>query len=129
LRDVPSGVVYGEWRLVLPLAGFAAVVPVVVAHVDARQWDLVLQLAGLVLLAVGGLAGAITYRSFVSEVRQQAAELEGLNTRLGLKDQAFIAATSDVNGSATGDTAAITSGIAGYVGADFACCYLASADG
>src|SRR5438094_3632611 len=129
LLAVSSGVLYREWRLAVPLAGIASVVTIVIAQFNALQGDLVPQVAGLVLLAVGGLAGAITYRSFVSEVRQQAAELEGLNTRLGLKDQAFIAATSDVNGSATGDTAAITSGIAGYVGADFACCYLASADG
>src|SRR5437667_7323964 len=129
LLAVSSGVLYREWRLAVPLAGIASVVTIVIAQFNALQGDLVPQVAGLVLLAVGGLAGAITYRSFVSEVRQQAAELEGLNTRLGLKDQAFIAATSDGNGSATGDTAAITSGIAGYVGADFACCYLASADG
>ncbi len=129
LLAVSSGVLYREWRLAVPLAGIASVVTIVIAQFNALQGDLVPQVAGLVLLAVGGLAGAITYRSFVSEVRRQVAELEGLNTRLGLKDQAFIAATSDVNGSATGDTAAITSGIAGYVGADFACCYLASADG
>src|SRR2546428_9454742 len=58
LLAVSSGVLYREWRLAVPLAGIASVVTIVIAQFNALQGDLVPQVAGLVLLAVGGLAGA-----------------------------------------------------------------------
>src|SRR5437773_11426573 len=88
LFALSSGVLYREWRLAVPLAGIASVVTIAIAQFNALQEDLVPQVAGLVLLAAGGLAGAITYGSFVSEVRRHAAERERLNTRPGQKAQA-----------------------------------------
>src|SRR6266480_3221192 len=129
LLAVSAGVFYREWRGSVPAAAIAFLVAVGIAQFNSRQGDLVPQLAGLVLLAVAGLVGGIAYRSFAGEVRRQVAQLAGLDAQLGLKQQAFLAATSDANGSQSQDTTAITSRIAGYVRADLACCYLASADG
>jgi len=129
LLAVSAGVFYREWRGSVPAAAIAFLVAVGIAQFNSRQGDLVPQLAGLVLLAVAGLVGGIAYRSFAREVRGRVAQLAGLDAQLGLKQQAFLAATSDANGSQSQDTTAITSRIAGHVGADLACCYLASADG
>src|SRR2546427_7691792 len=123
LLAVSSGVLYREWRLAVPLAGIASVVTIVIAQFNALQGDLVPQVAGLVLLAVGGLAGAIPPPSLFSAGGEPAGGRQGVDTKAGVKDQALPPAPTGNNGNADGATAAITSGIAGYVGADFACCY------
>src|SRR5437867_6564453 len=69
LLAVSSGVLYREWRLAVPLAGIASVVTIVIAPFNSLQGALVPQVAGLVLLAVGGLAGAITHPSRVRAAR------------------------------------------------------------
>src|SRR5207247_7553120 len=87
------------------------------------------EVGGLALRFVGGVCALFAYRSFAGELRRRADEVARLTAQLGQKHQAFVAATSDMNGTRPGDTAAITAGIAANVHADFACCYLTSADG
>ena len=129
LLAMAAGASFRWWRPAAPLGAAALILAVAIAQFNARQGDLVIQLGGLVLLALGGALGMIAYRSFAGELQQQAGEAARLTAQLGMKHQAFVAATSDMNGTRPGDTTAITSGIAANVGADFACCYLASADG
>jgi len=129
LLAMAAGASFRWWRPAAPLAAAALILAVAIAQFNARQGDLVIQLGGLVLLALGGALGMIAYRSFAGELQRQAGEAARLTAQLGMKHQAFVAATSDMNGTRPGDTTAITSGIAANVGADFACCYLASADG
>jgi HD-GYP domain-containing protein (c-di-GMP phosphodiesterase class II) len=124
-----AGCLFRSWRLSAPLAVAAVVVAAGIAILDPQPGDLALQIGGMVLLAGGGVAGGLAYEAFAGELARRQAEVEELSARLGQKHQAFVAATSDTNGSAPGDTAAITAAIAGNVGADVACCYLASADG
>jgi len=73
LLAVAAGVFYREWRGSVPAAAIAFLVAVGIAQFNARQGDLVPQLAGLVLLAVAGLVGGIAYRSFAGEVRGRVA--------------------------------------------------------
>jgi len=129
LLALGAGVGFRSWKLAAPLGGASVLLTLGWAQFDLEQRDLVLQLVGLVLLGIGGMLGSIAYRSFGEELRRRLAELEGINARLAQKHQAFLAATSDANGTAPGDTTAITAGIAANVGADFACSYLGSADG
>jgi GAF domain-containing protein len=124
-----AGAQYRSWRLAAALAAVSVILTLLVTQFNPRQGDLALQAPGLALLAAGGVLGFLAYRSFNRQLDRQAGELQGLSARLDQKHRAFVAATSEPNGSQTGDTAAMTSNIASHVGADFALCYLTSADG
>ena len=129
LLAVATGANFRSWRLAAPLGAGSLVLTLVIAQFNARGGDVAFQVGGLALLFVGGLCALVAYRSFAGELRRRADEVARLTAQLGQKHQAFVAATSDMNGTRPGDTAAITAGIAANVHADFACCYLTSADG
>ena len=130
LLALTAGVLYRRWRFALPLAALAIVLSLVIAQFNPHQGDLVLQLAGLVLLAAGGAVGAVAYSRFGQALQQQMDMVKGLHQHLEQKHRAFLAATSDVDvSSQPEDTTTITANIASHVGADIACCYLTSADG
>jgi GAF domain-containing protein len=129
LLVVAAGAAFRWWRVAAALGVAAVILALLIPQLSPRPADFALQAPGLLLLVLGGVLGAVAFRSFVGEQARLHAELEHLTTSLGQKHQAFVAATSDVHGTQSGDTAAITAAIAGDVGADFACCYLASADG
>jgi GAF domain-containing protein len=95
---------------------------ILIAQFNPRQGDLLLQLAGLVLLGVGGAIGGNAYHEFTATIQRQSKDLQQ-------KHRAFLAATSDLDaGPHPGDLTALTANIAHQLGADFACCFLASAD-
>ena len=129
LLALAAGAGFRNWRLAVPFGGASLVLTLVIAQFNPRQGDLVTQLVGIFLLGIGGALGTIAYRGFRQAIRVQLDQLGGLNGRLEQKHRAFLVATAEVDGARPGDAAAITSGIASNVGADFACCYLASADG
>ena len=129
LLALAAGVAYRHWRLAVPLGGASIVLTLAIAQFNLRQADLVAQLIGLLLLGIGGTLSGIAYRGFRAALRGQLEQLGGLSAQLEQKHRAFLAATAEVDGARPGDAAAVTSAIAGNVGADFACCYLASADG
>ena len=129
LLAVATGANFRSWRLAAPLGAGSLVLTLVIAQFNARGGDVAFQVGGLALLFVGGVCALVAYRSFAGELRRRADEVARLTAQLGQKHQAFVAATSDMNGTRPGDTAAITAGIAANVHADFACCYLTSADG
>jgi HD-GYP domain-containing protein (c-di-GMP phosphodiesterase class II) len=129
LLALGSGATFRSWRLAAGLGAAALLLTLVLGWLEPAQTDLTIQVPGLVLLAVGGVLGAMAYHSLAHDVEKQHSQLEALNATLGQKHQAFVAATSDLNGTRPGDTAAITAAIAASVRADVACCYLTSADG
>ncbi|HEV2475232.1 MAG TPA: GAF domain-containing protein, partial [Candidatus Dormibacteraeota bacterium] len=129
LLALASGATFSSWRLAAGLGAVSLLLTLVLSQLDPGHADLPIQVPGLVLLAVGGVLGAIAYRSLAGALDKQQAQVTALNATLGQKHQAFVAATSDLNGTQPGDTAAITAAIAASVGADLACCYLTSADG
>ena len=129
LLAVAAGANFRSWRLAAPLGAGSLVLTLVIAQFNARGGDVAFQVGGLALLFVGGVCALVAYRSFAGELRRRADEVARLTAQLGQKHQAFVAATSDMNGTRPGDTAAITAGITANVHADFACCYLTSADG
>ncbi|HKW06348.1 MAG TPA: GAF domain-containing protein [Candidatus Dormibacteraeota bacterium] len=124
-----SGATFSNWRLAAGLGAVALLLTLVLSQLDSGQANLPVQVPGLILLALGGVLGAIAYQGLASDVEKQRADLDALSATLGQKHQAFVAATTDLNGTQPGDTATITATIAAGVGADVACCYLASADG
>src|SRR5438132_426671 len=121
LIALAGGVVYTTWRVSVPAGAGALVLTLLVAQFNPRQGDLLLQLAGLIVLGAGGAAARIAYRRFTDTIERQSRELER-------KSRAFLAATSEVDAAPPEDLASLTSNIARQVGADFACCYLATAD-
>ena len=122
LLALATGVIYKNWRLSVPAGGAALVFTLLIAQLNPKQGDLLLQVVGLALLGVAGAIGGIEYRNFVGTIQRQSKELQQ-------KHRAFLAATSDVDAAAPpGDMAALTTNIAQQLGADFACCYLASPD-
>ena len=129
LLALASGATFSSWRLAAGLGAVSLLLTLVLSQLDPSHADLPIQVPGLVLLAVGGVLDAIVYRSLTGALDKQRAEVAALNATLGQKHHAFVAATSDLNGTQPGDTAAITAAIAASVGADLACCYLTSADG
>lgn len=129
LLALACGVMYRTWRVAVPLGALAVVLTLVVAQFNPMQGDLVLQTFGLLLLGAGGALGRQTYSNFGDLLRRDREQLAAMSDQLVQKHRAFLAATSDLEGAAAGDVAAITSRIAGQVAANFACCYLLSADG
>ena len=129
LLAVAAGATFRSWRVAAPLGAGSLALTLVMAQFNPRGADVAIQVGGLALLVVGGVCALVAYRSFAGELRRRADEVAGLTAELGQKHQAFVAATSDMDGTQPGDTAAITAGIAANVHADFACCYLTSADG
>src|SRR5437899_5945172 len=121
LIALAGGVVYTTWRVSVPAGAGALVLTLLIAQFNPRQGDLLLQLAGLIVLAAGGAAGRIAYERFTDTIERQSRELEQ-------KNRAFLAATSEVDAAPSDDMAALTSNIARQVGADVACCYLATGD-
>jgi HD-GYP domain-containing protein (c-di-GMP phosphodiesterase class II) len=112
------------WKVAVPL-GIAALVGTLITS----QFG-VTEIGGLVLLALGGFAGSLAYRSFTEAMRRQLDGMKKLNTQLEEKHRAFLAATSDADNAAPpGDVAALTSNIAHQIGSAFACYFLASPDG
>src|SRR5438874_4483619 len=121
LIALAGGVVYRTWRVSVPAGAGALVLTLLIAQFNPRQGDLLLQLAGLIVLGAGGAAGRIAYARFTDTIERQSRELEQ-------KNRAFLAATSEVDAAPSDDMAALTSNIARQVGADVACCYLATGD-
>src|SRR5256885_3269525 len=121
LVALAAGVVYRTWRFAVPAGAGAVVLTLLIAQFNPRQGDLLLQLAGLIVLGAGGAVGRMVYERFTETIKRQAYELEH-------KQRAFLAATSEVDSAPAGDIASLTANIARQVGADFACCYLAAPD-
>src|SRR5437773_3368119 len=119
-----AGALNRVWKAAVPLAVAAVIVSVLTSQFS--PWDL----AGLVLLGLGGVAGSLAYRNFTEAMRRQVDDLKRLNVQLEDKHRAFLAATSDADAAAQpGDVAALTAYIARQIGSAFACYFLASPDG
>jgi len=119
-----AGALSRVWKAAAPL-GIAAIVLALLTP-PFRPLDL----GGLVLVGLGGLAGSLAYRSFTDAMRRQLDDVIRLNAQLQVKHRAFMAATSDADStSPPGDVAALTSNIAQQIGSGFACYFLASPDG
>ena len=119
-----AGAFNRNWKVAVPLGIGALVVTVITSQFSLPE------IGGLVLLALGGFAGSLAYRSFTEAMRRQLDGMKKLNTQLEEKHRAFLAATSDADSAAPpGDVAALTSNIAHQIGSAFACYFLASPDG
>ncbi|HEY8841257.1 MAG TPA: GAF domain-containing protein [Candidatus Dormibacteraeota bacterium] len=119
-----AGALNRNWKVAVPLGIGALAVTVITSQFSLPE------IGGLVLLALGGFAGSLAYRSFTEAMRRQLDGMKKLNTQLEEKHRAFLAATSDADGAAPpGDVAALTSNIAHQIGSEFACYFLASPDG
>src|SRR5215467_12527264 len=96
---VAAGVAFRNWRLSIPLAATAIVITAGLDFFGAGRVSLLLQLAGMALLAAGGVAGGFAYAGLTGEILRREADVETLNARLGQKHLAFLAATSDAEGA------------------------------
>src|SRR6266852_4657123 len=130
LFAVAAGALNENWKLSAP-AGVAAVLATLdAARFDIRDAQLPFEFGGLLLIAIGGFVGRIAYNNFTDALHHQLEEMESLVTQLEEKQRVFVAATSEAESPVkSGDVGALTSSIAGQMGAAFACFYLASADG
>jgi HD-GYP domain-containing protein (c-di-GMP phosphodiesterase class II) len=130
LFALAAGALNVMWKLSAP-AGIAAVAMTLIsAQLNVLDAGFLLQLAGLLLLGLGGYVGSVAYRSFTQAMRRQLGDLQSLSGRLEQKHRAFVAATSDASaGGRPGDVAALTANVVSQIGAGFGCYYLVSADG
>jgi len=129
LFALASGALNTSWQASVPLGVAAVLVTLLSDGFNLRDPGLVFQLAGLLLLGLGGFVGSIAYRSFSRSIGTGAAELEGVRIQLLAKERAFMAATADADHTKhPGDVAAFAI-IAREAGADFACYYASSPDG
>jgi GAF domain-containing protein len=118
-----AGVLYRGWRVAIPVGGVALVFTLLADELDPQQAAVVPQVLGLLLLVAGGAIGGEAYLRFTGTIDRQARDLQ-------YKQRVFLAATSEADRAAPpNDMAALTNAIAVQVGADLACCYLASSDG
>jgi len=124
-----AGALNVQWQGSVPLGGAAVLLTLVSAGFNLRDQNLYLQLAGVLLLGLGGFVGSVAYRSFTGAIERHAADLADLRAQLEHKHRAFIAATSDADDARrVGDVGVFTANIAQQSGADFACFYASSAD-
>ena len=124
-----AGALNVRWQGSVPLGGTAVLMTLVSAGFNLRGQNLYLQLAGLLLLGLGGFVGSVAYRSFSGAINRHVDELVRLREQLEHKHRAFIAATSDAeDAQRVGDVGVFTANIAQQSGADFACFYASSAD-
>src|SRR5689334_6521932 len=107
---VAAGVFYRSWRLSVPVGGATLVFTLLIAQLNPRQADLVLQVVGLALLGAGGALGGVAYRTFVGTIDRQGQDLRQ-------KHRAFLAATSDAESAPATDLAVVTANVARQVGA------------
>ena len=129
LLALASGALNTNWQGSVPLGAAAVILTLLAAQFNLRDPNLIPQLAGLLLLGLGGFVGRVAYRSFARFIDTQAAQLEGVRIELLAKERAFMAATADADHRKhPGDTAAFAI-IAREAGADFACYYASSPDG
>jgi HD-GYP domain-containing protein (c-di-GMP phosphodiesterase class II) len=127
---VVAGAAYSEWTIGGPMAVGSLLVVLLSVQFRFNNPNLPVQLAGILLLAIGGFVGVTAYRSFTDALRSRLEEVDGLNAQLDDKQRAFMAATEDAEGSSTpADAATLTAQLARHLGAGFACCYLVSPDG
>jgi GAF domain-containing protein len=129
LLALGSGALNASWQGSVPLGVAAVLVTVLADRFNLRDPGLVLQVAGLLLLGLGGFVGSIAYRSFSRAISTHAVDLEAVRIELLAKERAFMAATADADHTKhPGDMAAFAI-IAREAGADFACYYASSPDG
>jgi len=129
LLALGSGALNVSWQGSVPLGIAAVLVTLLSDRFDLRNPALVLQLAGLLLLGIGGFVGSIAYRSFSRAISTHTVDLEAVRIELLAKERAFMAATADADHTKhPGDVAAFAI-IAREAGADFACYYASSPDG
>jgi HD-GYP domain-containing protein (c-di-GMP phosphodiesterase class II) len=130
LMAVIAGAAYSEWTVAGPMAVGSLLAALLSVHFNFATHGLPLQLAGLLLLALGGFVGVTAYRSFTEALRSKLEDMKALNAQLEDKQRAFMAATSDMDGPPQpSDVSALTAQLAHHLGATFACCYLVAPDG
>jgi GAF domain-containing protein len=129
LLALASGTLNTSWQGSVPLAVAAVLVTLLSAQFNLRDPNLILQLAGLLLLGLGGFVGSTAYRSFARSISTHAEELEAVRLELLAKERAFMAATADADHTKHPGDAAAFAIIAREAGADFACYYASSPDG
>ena len=129
LLALASGALNTNWQGSVPLGVAAVLVTLLSERFDLREPGLLPQLAGLLLLGLGGFVGSIAYDSFSRAISTHAVDLEAVRIELLAKERAFMAATADADHTKhPGDIAAFAI-IAREAGADFACYYASSPDG
>jgi GAF domain-containing protein len=130
LLALAAGVLNTVWKASIPLGVAALAVALLAAEFNLRDGRLPWELAGILVLGLGGVVGSIAYRSFADALHRQLDDINALNSQLEEKHRAFMAATSDADAAGSpGDVAGLTANIAGQIGSAFACYYLASPDG
>jgi GAF domain-containing protein len=129
LAAVAGGVLNINWKFSAPAAVAALVAMLIAVDFDLGDRYLLLNIAGLLMLGLGGFAGRTVYDNFADALRVQLDEMEGLVAQLEEKHRAFLAATSEAEGTKPGDINSLTASIAAQMGAAFASTYLASPDG
>ena len=130
LLALAAGILNTVWKASIPLGAAAIVVALIASQFNLKDRQLPWELAGLLVLGLGGVVGSIAYRSFTDVLHRQSEDIDRLNGQLEEKHRAFMAATSDADSAGPpGDVAALTANIAGQIGCAFACYYLASPDG
>jgi GAF domain-containing protein len=129
LLALGSGILNRNWQGSVPLGGAALLLSLFSAQFNLRDGTLLLQLAGLLLLALGGFVGSTAYRSLSDAISGHVKDLDHLRGQLEHRHRAFLAATSDAeNTRPLSDITGLTEHVAHLAGADLACYYASTAD-
>src|SRR5438874_7064497 len=75
---IVAGAAYSEWTIAGPMAGGSLLVVLLSVHFNFATRGLPFQLAGVVLLALGGFVGITAYRSFTDALRSRLEEMDDL---------------------------------------------------
>ncbi|TMD08883.1 MAG: GAF domain-containing protein [Chloroflexi bacterium] len=121
-----GGVLSKRWKIAAGLAiGAIALTAVEVRFSGSFFW---INLAGILLLGLGGVVGAIGYEKLTDALRRRVTELQSLNEELEEQHRMFLAATEDP-GLTFKDMGALNTATSRQTGAGFCCYYLLGAEG
>src|SRR5260370_15550861 len=124
LLAIAAGAMNVRWKISAPLGVAALLAAIAAARFNFTDRSLPPDVGGLVVLGLGGYVGSIAYKSFTDALHRQLDEMDALAGQLEEKHRVFLAATSDAESAKPGDIAALTTSIAGQMGAGFASPYI-----
>ena len=79
LLALAAGALNRSWQGSVPLGGAAVILTLVSVQFNLQDPNLLLQVAGLLLLGLGGIVGSIAYRSLSDAIRRHVDDLQGLD--------------------------------------------------
>ena len=123
-----AGLAWRYWKYAAGAGAVAVLLQALTYHFQLNNRFLLINLAGLAALGVGGMLFTIGYQKVTEQIRQRVTDLEQLNARLEEQHRIFLAATEDPS-LQSGSVAELAQNSARQTSSAICCYYLLGPDG